>query len=102
MKKIVMERKEIAFYLKMYPLKIHPAAYEKSKTIVCERSLSLLEDAFEKKTLPKPKCDSPAVDETIKLGEKLGISGVPASILPDGRVISGFKDAKTFLGLIWN
>jgi thiol:disulfide interchange protein DsbC len=102
MKKIIEERKDIAFYLKMDPLKIHPEAYQKSKAIVCEKSLALLEQAFEKKPLPKPKCDTTAVDESIKLAEKLGISGVPASILPDGRIISGFKDAKTFLGLIGN
>ena len=102
MKKIVEERKDIAFFIKMFPLKSHPAAYEKAKAIICEKSLALLEDAFEKKALPKPKCDTFAVDENIKLAEKLGISSTPVSILPDGRVITGYKDAKTLIGIIGN
>jgi thiol:disulfide interchange protein DsbC len=100
-KKIIEERKEIAFYIKLFPLvKIHPAAYEKAKAIVCEKSLPLLEDAFGGKPLPKPKCETTVVDENIRLAEKLGISSLPALVFPDGRVISGYKDAKTLLTLI--
>ncbi len=100
MKKIVEERKDIAFYIKLFPLRIHPEAYEKSKAIVCENSLALLEEAFDKKPLPKPKCETPVVDENIKLAEKLGISSVPVLILPDGRVILGYRDSKTLIDLI--
>ena len=100
MKKIVEERKDIAFFIKMFPLKSHPAAYEKAKAIVCEKSLALLEDAHEKKPLPKPTCETSVVDENIKLAEKLGLSSVPVLIFPDGRVMPGYKDAKTLLGLI--
>lgn len=99
-KKVVSERKDIAFYNKMYPLKIHPEAYEKSKAIVCEKSLELLENAFDKKTMPKPKCETTAIDENVKLAEKLGISGTPAIIMADGRLISGFRDAKTLKELV--
>ena len=102
MKKIIDERKDIVFYLKMFPLKNHPEAYEKSKSIVCEKSLALLEDAFEKKPIPKPKCGTSVVDENIRLAEKLGISSVPSVVLPDGRIISGYKDAKTLIHLIGN
>jgi thiol:disulfide interchange protein DsbC len=101
MKKIIEERKEIAFYIKLFPLvKIHPGAYEKAKAIVCEKSLPLLEDAFGGKPLPKPKCETTVVDENIRLAEKLGISSLPALVFPDGRVISGYKDAKTLITLI--
>jgi len=99
-KKVVQERKDVAFYKKMYPLKIHPEAYEKSKAIICEKSVELLENAFDKKPLPKPKCDTTAVDENIKLAEKLGIAGTPALIMPDGRLISGYRDAKALKELI--
>lgn len=102
MKKIINERKDINFYIKMFPLQSHPEAYEKSKSIVCEKSLTLLEDAYEKKVLPKPKCETTAVDENIKLAQKLGITSVPTLILPDGKVISGYKDAKTLINLIGN
>jgi thiol:disulfide interchange protein DsbC len=100
MKKVIEERKDIAFYIKMFPLKIHPAAYEKAKAIVCEKSLTLLDEAFEKKPLPKPKCETSVIDENIKLAEKLGISGAPSLILPDGRVIVGSRGAKDLIALI--
>jgi thiol:disulfide interchange protein DsbC len=102
MKRIIEERKDIVFYIKLFPLRIHPEAYEKSKTIVCENSLALLEEAFDKKPLPKPKCETPIIDENIKLAEKLGISSLPVLILPDGRVILGYKDSKTLIDLIGN
>ena len=102
MKKVIEKRKDIAFYIKMFPLKIHPEAYDKSKAIVCEKSLTLLEDAFEKKQLPKPTCETSAIDDNLKLGEKLGISGTPALIMPDGRVISGYKEADAITGLVGN
>jgi len=55
MKQVVSERKDIAFYIKMFPLKMHPGAYEKARAIICEKSLKLLEDAFEQKQIPPPK-----------------------------------------------
>ena len=102
MKKIVQERKEIAFYIKMFPLKNHPAAYDKAKAILCEKSLNLLAEAHEGKPLPKPSCETTVIDENIRLAEKLGISGVPTLVFPDGRVITGYKDAKTLINLIGN
>jgi thiol:disulfide interchange protein DsbC len=100
MKKVVKDRKDIAFYIKMFPLKMHPGAYQKAKAIVCERSLTMLEDAFSNKSLPAPKCKTSAVDENMKLAERLGITGAPTLIMPDGRVIAGFKDADALKGLI--
>ncbi|HDH53068.1 MAG TPA: hypothetical protein ENH24_01120 [Nitrospirae bacterium] len=101
MKKIVEKRKDIAFYLKMYPLtSIHPDAYNKSKTIVCEKSLKLLEDAYEKKPIPAPTCTTDAIDKNIELAKKLGIRGTPAIILPDGRLLSGNQKAEDLIKLI--
>jgi thiol:disulfide interchange protein DsbC len=102
MKKIIEERKDITFYIKVFPIKNQPGAYEKSKSILCEKSLPLLEDAFEKRPIPKPQCETSAVDENIGLAKKLSITSVPSVILPDGRVIPGYKDAKTLINLIGN
>jgi len=102
MKKIIDERKDIAFRIKMFPLNSHPEAFDKAKSIICEKSLALLDDAFEKKPIPKPKCETSAVDENIKLAQKLGINSVPSIILPNGRLIPGYKDAKTLINLIGN
>jgi thiol:disulfide interchange protein DsbC len=100
MKKVIEERKDIAFYIKMFPLKSHPAAYPKAKAIACEKSLALLEDAHEKRPVPEPKCQTSVVDENIKLAEKLGITSVPTLILPDGKVMAGYRDATALIDLI--
>jgi thiol:disulfide interchange protein DsbC len=100
MKQVIEQRKDIVFYVKMFPLPMHKGAYDKAKAIVCEKSLALLEDAFAGKELPKPKCDTKVIDENIKLAEKLGISGTPALILSDGRLVPGYKDAKALIELI--
>ena len=97
MKKVIKERKDIAFFIKLYPLPMHKDAYAKAKAIVCEKSLALLEDAFENKPLPKPKCETTAVDDNVKLAQKLGISGTPAIIMPDGRLIPGYMDADALI-----
>jgi len=100
MKKVVAKRQDIAFFIKMYPLPMHKGSYQKAKAIVCEKSLALLEDAFAKKPLPEAKCDSTAVDDNLKLAEKLGIRGTPAIIMSNGIVIPGFKEADSLIELI--
>jgi thiol:disulfide interchange protein DsbC len=100
-KKVLEKRKDIAFYIKMFPLtKLHPKAYEKSTAIVCEKSLKLLEDSYAGKSPPEAKCKTSEVDENIKLGERLGIRGTPAIVLPDGGIIPGYKDADSLISLI--
>jgi thiol:disulfide interchange protein DsbC len=90
MKKVVAERKDIAFFIKLFPLPMHKEAYPKSKAIACAHfSLALLNDAMEGKNVPAAKCDTKAIDDTIELGRKLGISGTPALIFPDGRIFPG-------------
>jgi thiol:disulfide interchange protein DsbC len=100
MKKVIAERKDIAFLIKMSPLPAHKEAYDKAKAIVCEKSLFLLESAFEKKPIPKPKCKTNSVDDNIKLAQKLGISGLPAMVMPDGKIISGYIDANALKNLV--
>ncbi|HZX47715.1 MAG TPA: DsbC family protein [Nitrospirota bacterium] len=101
MKDIVKKRKDISFYVKLFPLvKLHPQSYEKSKAVQCKNSLKLLDDAFEGKDVPKVECETKVLDENIKLAEKLGISGTPAIILPDGRVVPGYMDAQNLLKLM--
>lgn len=99
-KKIIAKRNDVAFYVKMYPLPMHPNAYDKSKTIVCQKSAKLLDDAFTGKKLPAPDCETNEVDNNIKLAEELGIAGTPAIILPDGRLLPGYAPADALLELI--
>lgn len=101
-KEVVEKRKDVAFYIKLYPLPMHPGAYDKSRTIVCKKDIKLLEDAFEGKTLPKPDCDSKEVDNNIKLAQELGVRGTPAIIFPDGRLLPGYVPADALLDLLDN
>jgi len=101
LKKVVEQRKDIAFYIKLFPLiKLHPDALWKSRTIACNNSLKLLEDNFEKKTILRPNCEAKEIDENIKLAESLGISGTPTSIMPDGSVHTGFLEADKLIKMV--
>ena len=100
-KKVLEKRKDIAFYIKLFPLaKLHPKAYEKSMAIVCEKSLKLLEDSFAGKSIPEAKCKTSELDENLKLGERFGLRGTPAIILPGGGIVPGYKDADSIISLI--
>ncbi|MGC2064194.1 MAG: DsbC family protein [Thermodesulfovibrionales bacterium] len=93
MKKVLEKRKDIVFYIKLFPLPMHPDAARKAKAIVCENSVALLEDAFANKKIADPKCDTKVIDENIKLAEKLGINGTPNIIFADGKQIPGAIEA---------
>jgi thiol:disulfide interchange protein DsbC len=100
MKKVLEKRKDIAFYIVLYPLPMHADSERKSKSIQCEKSLALLDEAFEKKNIPDPTCKTPVIDDNIKLGKKLGITGTPALILPDGLLVSGYREADVLISLV--
>jgi thiol:disulfide interchange protein DsbC len=100
MKKVIEKRKDIVFLIKMFPLPMHPDAKWKAKSIICKKSVKLLEDNFAKKKIEKADCDTTAVDDNIKLAGELGIDGTPAIILPDGAVVSGAREADALIKLI--
>jgi thiol:disulfide interchange protein DsbC len=100
MKQIVKERKDIAFYILLYPLPMHKDAYRKSKAIMCNKSLKMLDDAFDKKKIPDPTCETKAIDENMELAQKLGISATPALVFPDGLVVPGFIEKDKIISFI--
>jgi hypothetical protein len=100
MGKVLLERNDVAFYIFMFPLAMHQDAYWKSKSIVCNRSLKMLEDAFAKKEIPRTECDTKEIDNNIKLAQDIGIQGTPAIVFADGRVHLGTMSAKEFLDLL--
>lgn len=100
MKKVIETRKDIVFYLKLFPLKMHKDAYWKSKSIVCNKSIKMLEDNFENKSIPKTDCATNEIDANIKLAESLGTSGTPAIIMPDGNIYSGAMPADKLIEMI--
>jgi thiol:disulfide interchange protein DsbC len=96
LKKLVAMDNSVAVYVKMFPLKLHPNAYDKARVILGANSLDVLDRAFRGEKLLEPglKDAQEPVDATIKVAESLGINGTPALVLPDGRVITGFRDSK--------
>jgi len=101
-KKIVSQRDDIAFLIKMYPLPSHKEAYGKSMAIVCEGDPALLEEAFAGKKLPEADCETDEVDNNLALARELGIKGTPTLILPDGRLVPGYISADVIIGLVDN
>ena len=100
MEKVLREKKDIAFYILLYPLASHKDAYWKSKSIVCSRSLKMLEEAYARKDIPKLECDNKEIDSNMKIAEALGITGTPTLVLPDGRVHTGMMPAKQLVEFI--
>jgi thiol:disulfide interchange protein DsbC len=101
MKKVVEKRKDVVFYIRLYPLiNIHPDAYWKSTSIVCRKSMKMLEDNFFKKPIERIDCRTTEVDNTMKLAEKLKITGTPTLIFEDGTMISGAVNADALIKLI--
>jgi thiol:disulfide interchange protein DsbC len=91
MKKIVEKRTDIAFYLKLFALVSPDPAVVKS--VICARSMSVLEDAYEHKDVPTQECPSTELDENAKFAEQNGISSAPTLVFPDGTIQSGYSDA---------
>lgn len=95
LKKLVLSEPDLAVYIKVLPLKIHPAAYDKARVILAKSSLELLEQAFAGKKLPAPgeKDLAAPVDETIRYADSVGITGTPTLVLPNGRVVMGLIES---------
>jgi thiol:disulfide interchange protein DsbC len=100
MKKVVEKRKDIVFYIRLFPLKMHPDSYWKAKSIVCNKSLQMLEDNFDKKPIQRNECSTKEVDNTLKLAESLGITGTPTLIRSNGKKHSGVMSADQLIEFI--
>ena len=79
---------------------MHPNAYDISKSIVCNNSMEYLELSFAGKPVPPPNCEIPVIDETIALARELGIRSTPTLVMPDGRIIPGYRKADALLTII--
>lgn len=101
LKKVISERKDIAFFIKLYPLvAFHKEAYWKSKSIVCNNSLKLLEDNFNKKSIPKIDCETREIDDNMELARELGIKVVPTMIFANGNRVSGSRKSEAVIKLV--
>jgi len=100
-KKAAAKDTDVAFLVMPYPRNRNDkATYGKCLSVVCAKSEKLLDDAYAGKELPAAACKSNAVDETIRLANRLQVQGTPSMILPDGRLISGSMEAEALLSLL--
>ena len=100
-KKAAAKDADVAFLVMPYPRNSNDkATYRKCQAVVCAQSEKLLDDAYAGKELPEAACKTDAVDETIRLAERLKIEGTPTMILPNGRMISGYMEAEALLPLL--
>ncbi|GAC1452673.1 MAG: DsbC family protein [Desulfuromonadaceae bacterium] len=97
LKKLAKIAPDVAIYVMLFPLPMHPAAFDKSRTVIETKSLDLMDKAFEGKDVPKPEKESSkkAIDEIVKFANANGISGTPTIVLPDGKIEVGMGDAET-------
>ncbi|MFZ3207683.1 MAG: DsbC family protein [Geobacteraceae bacterium] len=102
LKKLVAMESALTIYIKLYPLKMHPKAYDKARVILGANSLELLERAFSGSPLPPPgtKDTAKPVDDSIRFAESVGINSTPTLIFPDGRIMPGFQDAEAMRKLL--
>ena len=91
MKKLVEKRPDIAFYLKLFAI-VSPDP-QTVKSIICAKSLSMLEDGYERKSVPKEECQSTEMDDNMRFARENAINAAPTLIFPDGTVQSGYSDA---------
>jgi thiol:disulfide interchange protein DsbC len=102
LKKLVALEPDLTVYIEMFPLKMHPHAYDKARVILGARSLALLEQSFAGKKLPSPgaKDAKKPVDDTMRYAESVGINSTPTLVLPDGRILPGAKDVEALRKLL--
>ncbi|HIJ80522.1 MAG TPA: DsbC family protein [Desulfuromonadales bacterium] len=88
---------DVAIHVMLFPLPMHPAAFDKSRTLLETKNLEQLDNAFDGKDVPKPTKDSSkaAIEEIIKFANDNNITGTPTMIMPDGRIEVGMRDAET-------
>ncbi len=97
LKEAVKENPDLAFHTKLIPLKTHKDIIQ---TIICNKSMEQLEMAFSGQPLPETSCETDAIEKNSEMAGKLGISGTPTLILPNGLISPGFRNLDELLKLI--
>lgn len=102
LKKLEKIAPDVAIHIMLYPLQMHPQAYDKSRAILAKKSRDLLDKAFEGKEVPKPAGNEGkgAVDNVIRFSNANGISSTPTMVMPDGKVVIGATDAESLKGML--
>lgn len=102
LKKLAQIAPDVAIHIMLFPLPMHPEAYDKSRSILESKSQEIMDKAFEGKEVPKPVRDDSkaAVDAVIKFATENGINGTPTLVLGNGTIIVGGRDAESLKEMI--
>ncbi len=99
-KAIVAKEPGIAFRIILFSRNNDPNTILKERAVLCANSPEMLEQGYLGKPLPPPACTTDAATWNGKIAAELGINGTPVLILPDGRLIPGFRDPDAILRLL--
>jgi thiol:disulfide interchange protein DsbC len=101
MQEVVKADPNIAFLIKLMPLKSHPNAYGLSKAILCSTNpLAVLDAYFAGAPVAPSACPTTKVDETLATAARLGITSTPTLVMPDGTIMPGYKKAPDLLKIL--
>jgi thiol:disulfide interchange protein DsbC len=104
LKRLTTMEPDLAIYVKMYPLNIHPKAYAKAWVILGAgpKAPQMLDKAFSGGSLPEPGPNDPArpVDDSIRFAESIGINSTPTLIFPDGSIVAGVLNVADMRGIL--
>jgi len=102
LKQVAAKDPNVAFYIKLYSRNGNPVSVLKATAVVCSKSEALLEEAYAGKMIPPApaSCKDTSVEETASTAARLTIRGTPTLVLPDGRIVRGYRDAKTLRALL--
>ncbi len=89
---------DLLFQIVLLPMQ--PNSQRIAQTIICNKSMEQLEQAFAGKALPEPDCQSTALRQHQELAQSLQITGTPTLILPNGQIHAGYRPVDDLLKLI--
>jgi thiol:disulfide interchange protein DsbC len=97
--KLVQEDAQIGVYIILFDLEINPDSGWKTVSILCKskesstEAMAMLEENYKNKKIKKLTCDQDYAAKNKNLAKELGITGTPAMILPDGRIVMGYTES---------
>lgn len=94
-KTVLSKRSDVAFYIFLRPLPMHKDSPKKVEAILCEKSLTLLDDALTGKAVPEPSCSNAKeqMEKNNALADSLEFRGTPTMVREDGLVNPGYLPA---------
>lgn len=95
---LVKADKDLAVYIILMPLDIHPNALWKSDSIICKskenmaEGLKLLDENFAGQELKHGECGKGYGEAGKKLGRELGIEMTPTMVFGNGKAVAGVRE----------